>query len=91
VPELEPSTEVRYSVSQPPGRGPVPGPGINYTGPREVLLEFVILVFYAFFMNKYFIVEILRRIIFVNVSKSSDPERLNIICVANVSDQVAYF
>jgi len=33
------------SVSQPPGRGPIPGPGINYTGPREVLLEFVILVF----------------------------------------------
>jgi len=33
------------SVSQPPGRGPVPGPGINYTGPREVLMEFVILVF----------------------------------------------
>ena len=29
------------SVSQPPGRGPVPGPGINNTGPRE----FVILVF----------------------------------------------
>ena len=25
-------------------RGPVPGPDINYTGPREVLLEFVILV-----------------------------------------------
>jgi len=34
-------------------------------------------------MNKYFIVEIL-----LNVSKSSDPERLNNICVANVSDQV---
>jgi len=34
-----------YSVSQPPGRGPVQGPGINYTGPREVFLEFVILVF----------------------------------------------
>jgi len=33
------------SVPQPPGRGPVPGPGINYTGPREVLLECVILVF----------------------------------------------
>ena len=32
------------SVSQPPGRGPVPAPGINYTGPQEVLLEFVILV-----------------------------------------------
>ena len=26
---------VYVSVSQPPGRGPVPGPGINYTGPRE--------------------------------------------------------
>ena len=25
--------------------GPVPGPGISCTGPREVLLEFVILVF----------------------------------------------
>ena len=33
------------SVSQPPGRGPVPDPGMNYTGPREVLLEFVIVVF----------------------------------------------
>ena len=33
------------SVSQPPGRGPLPGHGINYTGPLEVLLEFVILVF----------------------------------------------
>jgi len=39
------SVTLYSSVSQPPGRGPVPGPGINYTGPREVLLEFVILVF----------------------------------------------
>jgi hypothetical protein len=23
-------------------RGPVPGPGMNYTGPREVLLEFLV-------------------------------------------------
>jgi len=29
------------SVSQPPGRAPVPGPGINYTGPREILLELI--------------------------------------------------
>jgi len=37
---------IRYtSVYQLPGRDPVPGPGINYTGQREVLLEFVILVF----------------------------------------------
>jgi hypothetical protein len=32
------------SVSQTPGRGPVPGPDITYTEPREVLLEFVSLV-----------------------------------------------
>jgi hypothetical protein len=30
------TTFVYIGVSQPPGRGPVPGPGINYTGPREV-------------------------------------------------------
>ena len=36
---------VENSVSLPPGRGPVPGPGIDCAGPREVLLEFVILVF----------------------------------------------
>jgi hypothetical protein len=33
------------NVSQPPGRGPVLGLDINYTRPREVLLEFVILFF----------------------------------------------
>jgi len=27
----------------------------------------------------------------VNVSKSSDPEHLNNICVATVGDQAAYF
>ena len=31
--------ETLNSVSQPRGRGPIPGPGINYTGPREILLE----------------------------------------------------
>jgi len=46
------------SVSQLPDRGPVPGPSINYTGPPEVLLEFVILVFWAILTNKCFIVEI---------------------------------
>ena len=46
------------SVSEPSGRGPVPGPGINYAGPREILLEFVILDFKAIFTNKCFIVEI---------------------------------
>jgi len=33
------------SFSQPPGRGPVPVTGIIYTGPRQFLLEVVILVF----------------------------------------------
>ena len=34
--------EVIYtSVSQPPARGPVPGPGISYTGPREIRLELI--------------------------------------------------
>ena len=37
--------EFYASVSQQPDRGPVPGPGFNYTGPRQILLEFVILVF----------------------------------------------
>jgi len=40
------TASTRYSsISQPPDRGPVPGPGIIYTGPQEVLLESVILVF----------------------------------------------
>ena len=68
-------TELQGSVSQPPERNPVPVPGINYTGPRKVLLEFVILVFSAIFMNKCFIVEIFwGEKIFVNVSKNSDPD-----------------
>jgi hypothetical protein len=38
------------NASQPPVRGPVVGPGINYTGPREALLEFVICQFKYNFM-----------------------------------------
>jgi len=45
TPAYERILTVYCSVSQRPGRGPVPGPGINYTGPREFLLQFVILVF----------------------------------------------
>ena len=29
------------NASQPPGRGPMPGPGISYIGPREILLELI--------------------------------------------------
>ena len=32
---------VYTSVTQMMGRGPVPGPGINYTRPREILLELI--------------------------------------------------
>ena len=32
---------VYTSVSQPLGCSPVPGPGMNYTGPREILLELI--------------------------------------------------
>jgi hypothetical protein len=39
-------SQVLYgNTSQPPGRGPVVGPGIKYNGPREALLEFVNLIF----------------------------------------------
>ena len=30
---------VEISVSQPPGRGPVPGPGINYTGLQHIVIN----------------------------------------------------
>jgi len=51
LPKLQKTTISVYysSVSQPPGRGPVPGPGINYTWSREVLLEFVIFSFLSNF------------------------------------------
>ena len=45
LPSVTASLVFQSNVSQPVGHGPVPGPGINYTGPREVLLEFVSLVF----------------------------------------------
>jgi len=48
----------KSSVSQAPGRGPVPGPGIYYSGPREVPLEFFQFNFLSNFMNKCFKVEI---------------------------------
>ena len=32
---------LKHSVSQLPGRGPVPGSGTNYTRSREIHLEFV--------------------------------------------------
>ena len=34
-------TSAHGSVSQPPGRGPLPGPGINFSGPRVIFLELI--------------------------------------------------
>jgi len=43
IPVKSASANVSFytTVSQPPGRGPVPGPGINYTGPRAILPELI--------------------------------------------------
>jgi hypothetical protein len=41
---LNTETVFYANASQPPGRGPVVGPGINYTGPQEALLQFVIFI-----------------------------------------------
>jgi hypothetical protein len=46
------NVEAQAFVSEPPGHGP------SGTGPQTVLVDFVISVFPAFFMSKYFIVEI---------------------------------
>jgi len=45
LPIILPADVPYTNVSEPPGRGPVPGPVINCTWPREVLLEFVTLAF----------------------------------------------
>jgi len=47
------------SVSQPPGRGPVPGPGINYTGPREILLEWITNLNVILYLSTYHTVHII--------------------------------
>jgi hypothetical protein len=41
VSNMEAVRTVYISDSQPPGRGPVPDHGINYIGPREILLELI--------------------------------------------------
>jgi hypothetical protein len=78
-------TQTGHSVTQSlvlmqcfPTAGPRPG-----TGPWHQLYR-------AARGKCFYSGNILRRIIFVKVSKSSDPERLNNICVANGSDQAAY-
>ena len=52
------------SVSQPPGRGPVPGPDINYTGPREILLELITNLNVILYLSTYHILHIIVQIVF---------------------------
>jgi len=60
------ATSVLYtSVSQPPGRGPVPGPGINYIGPREILLELVSNLNVILYLSTCHIVRIIVLILFM--------------------------
>jgi hypothetical protein len=65
--------------------GPRPGTGPWYQLYRAARSSLGICHFS--FLNIFYSGNILRRIIFLNVLKSSDPERPNNICVANVSDQ----
>jgi hypothetical protein len=76
------------SVSQPPGRGPGIGPWHqSYRAAR--IYHFIFLSIFHEYV--FYSGNILRTIIFVNVSKSADPEGLNNVCVAYVSDQAACF
>ena len=73
------SLDAYTSFSQPPGRGPVPGPGINYTGPREVLPEFVIFCFLSnFFEYMFYSGNILRRKSVEKLRPSCWPEETTI-------------
>ena len=67
------------SVSQPPGRGPVPGPGISYTGPGEVLLELITNLNVIFYLSTFHIVHTSVLILYY-VFFWVFPRRLNYIC-----------
>ena len=58
--------DIHYtSESQPPGRGPVPCPGINYTGPREILLDLITNLNVILYLPTYHTVHIIVLIAFV--------------------------
>ena len=60
--------EVQSSVSQPPIRGPVPGPGINYTGPREILLQLITNLNVILYLSTCHTVHIIVLILFMIMS-----------------------
>ena len=56
------------SASQPPGRGPVPGPGFNYTGSREILLESITNLNVILYLSTCHTVHIIVPILFIIMS-----------------------
>ena len=48
-----------------PARGPVPEPGINYTGPREILLELITNLNVILYLSTCHTVHIIVLIIFM--------------------------
>jgi len=59
------SSVLYTSVSPPPGRGPLQGRGINYTGPLEVLLELITNLNVDLYSSTYHIVHIIVLILFM--------------------------
>ena len=56
---------VNVNVYQPPGLNPVPGPGINYTGPRENLLELITNLNVILYLSTCHTVHIIVLILFI--------------------------
>jgi len=61
---LQKAEGVYNSVSQPPGRGPVPSPGINCIGPREILLELITNLNVILYLSTCHTLHIIVRILF---------------------------
>ena len=62
---ISPHSAIQNSVSQPPGLGPIPGSGINYTGPREILLELITNLNVSLYLSPYHTLHISVLILFM--------------------------
>ena len=58
-----------YEKKNLPGRGPVPGPGINYIGPREILLELITNLNIVLYLSTCHTVHICVLIVFMIIVK----------------------
>ena len=59
------NVSVYTNVSQHSARGPVPGPDINYTGPREIFPEFITNLNIILYLSTCHIVNIIVLILFM--------------------------